>query len=154
MKIGDRLPSLAGASAWLNGRPNIDDSRCRAMLVHFWSSGCALCHDAVDDITRWRNHFGARGLLAVGVYQLRPEQTLDAETAEREARRLMRIDYPCALDGERVLTARFNSEYPPGYYLFDGSHVLRHRQMGNANLERIDEIIERILSPHGRNVPT
>lgn len=116
------------------------------MLVHFWSTGCPLCHEGVVDIARWRARFAQLGLVTIGVYQLRERETFDPASAEREALIAMHIDYPCALDAVRVLAARFQSDYPPGYYIFDGERTLRHRQMGNASLHAIDAIIERILS--------
>lgn len=144
MKLGDHLPSLADATAWLNGPPKPGELSDAPVLLHFWSSDCPLCHEGAHAIARWRLRFAGSGLVTIAIYQLRPDQILDASAAEFEARELMHLDHPCALDGSGAIARRFDSTYPPGYYLFDRSHELRHRQMGNAELERLEAIIDRL----------
>jgi hypothetical protein len=144
MKLGERLPSFDGATAWFNGRPSTGDLTGYVVLVHFWSRGCPLCHEAVVDIDRWRTCFAAHGLVMLSVLQMRPDETIDIACAERDARTLMRIRYPCAVDGTGELASRFDSIYAPGYYVFDRANALRHRQMGNARLDCIDELLGRL----------
>lgn len=144
MKLGDRLPSFDGATAWFNGQPSTGDFSGRVVLVHFWSGSCSLCHEAVVDIERWRMLFAARGLVMVAVYQRKASETIDIAAAEWDAHASMRIGYPCAVDGTGELAGRFDSMYAPGYYVFDEANALRHRQMGNARLDRIDELIARL----------
>jgi AhpC/TSA family protein len=145
MKLGDRLPSLEGASTWLNGTPDVSLINGHPLLVHFWSRGCPLCHEGVRELEKMRRRFSSRGLVSLAAFQPRPDEQFDAAAAERDARELMNIDYSCALDASGTLARRFESVFAPGYYLFDPEHRLRHRQMGNAHLERIEELIERIL---------
>jgi len=146
MRLGDPFPSLDGATAWLGAAPKAGDFAGRALLVHFWSAACPLCHEGARDIARWRERFGRRGLATLGVYLPRPEESAELQRTERDARESMRIEYPCALDFEKRLAARFEIEFAPGYYLFDRSHRLRHRQVGNREIASIDAIIERMLS--------
>jgi thiol-disulfide isomerase/thioredoxin len=145
MKLGDLLPPLDGASAWLNGKPDISRIAGHPTLVHFWSRGCPLCHDGIPELEKLRGRFSPLGLVTLAVFQLRPHEMFDAAAAERDARELMNLDYPCALDASGVLARRFESAYAPGYFLFDREHRLRHRQMGNALLERVEGLVERML---------
>jgi thiol-disulfide isomerase/thioredoxin len=151
MNLGDRLPSFDGATAWFNSQPSTGDLAGHVVLVHFWSGGCPLCHEAVVDIDRWRACFAARGLITLSVYQPRPNETIDIACAERDARTLMRIGYPCAVDGTGELASRFDSIYAPGYYVFDRANALRHRQMGNGRLDGIDELLGRLCERDGES---
>ena len=146
MKLGDPLPRLDGATHWLNGGDAavtqvVADFRA-PLLVHFWSTACPLCHEGVQSIASWRAP--AHGRLAVlAVYQIKDEETVDLARVTTEAAR-MGIEYPCAIDEAGTLAERFDSEFAPGYYLFDRDRVLRHRQMGSAGLDRVGALIERL----------
>ena len=145
MKLGDALPSFDDVANWLGVRPDRVVADGRPLLVHFWSTRCPLCHEGAESISRWRLRFAPQGLATIAVYQPRATETIDLAGVERDARSAMHIKYPCAVDASGVLAARFNSEYPPGYYLFDRNGELRHRQMGNAKLHRLEALIERLL---------
>ena len=134
--------------AWV-GDPPAQAPDDRAVLVHFWSSGCPLCHEGMRVIHRWRERYAPRGLQTIAVYQARPDARPEIEDAEREARALMRIDYPCAFDGAGRLAAAFENPYAPGYFFFDRDGRLRHRQMGNTGLARLDPLIARMLGGEG-----
>jgi thiol-disulfide isomerase/thioredoxin len=143
VKLGDPLPSFDGASRWLDGPvdPSLLDSR--PVLVHFWSTSCPLCHEGVRDIARWRERFP--DLVVVAVFQPRADEPYDPTSVERDARESMDIAYPCAIDAQDALARRFDSAYSPGYYVFDEEHRLRHRQMGNARLDVIEALLERLV---------
>jgi len=119
------------------------------VLVHFWSTGCPLCHEAVGIIDRWRDRFGERGLALIAVCQPKVNEAFDVRLARREAREEMRIDHPCALDVDGALARAFGSEFAPSYFVFDGTRVLRHRQTGNARLTAVEECLDRCLESSG-----
>lgn len=143
MKIGDALPSFDGAIEWLDGPVTPSQLVGRPVLVHFWSTSCPLCHDGVSDIARWRDRLP--DLVVIAAWQPRIDESFDAATVKRVARESMEIAYPCAIDSAGALARRFDSVYPPGYYLFDAAHRLRHRQMGNARLEVMEALLERLV---------
>ena len=111
------------------------------LFVHFWSSGCPLCHEGAPSIHALRERFPS--LAVIAVYQPRPDETPDRAAIARDAATLMRIDYPCAVDAAGALARAFDNPYAPGYYLFDADRRLRHRQMGNAGFDALGEILER-----------
>jgi hypothetical protein len=91
-------------------------------------------------------------LVAVAVYQPRPDQPLEIDAVRHHARERMHIDYPCAIDGAGGLERRFDNPFAPGYFVFDRDRRLRHRQMGNARLDAVEALLERLLvkaSPAG-----
>lgn len=144
MTLGDPFPSLAGATSWILGPPRNEDLAGHALLVHFWSTGCPLCHAGMHDIARLRLRFGTGTLQTIAVFQPRHDESPDDEFVRREAAVTMRIDYACAVDLAGDLAGRFQSEYPPSYYLFDKAHRLRHRQAGNSSLNLLEALISRI----------
>ena len=144
MDLGDRLPSFEGVE-WLDGfAPALRDGI--PTLVHFWSTGCPLCHEAAVDVIAWRAKHSPDVLDVIAVYAMRPDATtIDAVAARRDARSLMRIAWPCAIDRGRELERAFSCQYSPGYFIFDGDGVLRHRQVGNDRLDRIGELLGRLV---------
>jgi thiol-disulfide isomerase/thioredoxin len=146
------MPPLLGATHWLWKKPADSDLAGRPVLVHFWSSGCPLCHEGMATIARWRTSFEARGLITVAVYQPRSDGVVDEKRVRDEAASMMRIGYACALDGDRRLEAAFKNPFSPGYYFFDARHRLRHRQMGNEGLGRLEELLDRSLEAGNRHV--
>jgi Redoxin len=150
MKIGDALPDLSALDIrWLDGLTP-PDLAGRAVLIHCWSSGCALCHEGVADIRRWRERYERLGLTVVAVWQPRNGETVDIDDVSRDARTSMRIDYSCAIDAGGSLVARFGNTYAPGYFVFDRAHALRHRQMGNGGFDRIDELLTDLFEERKR----
>lgn len=143
MKLGDPLPSFDGAE-WLEGvaaRPRAGTPA----LVHFWSTGCPLCHEGADEVHAWRAAHGESVLDVIAVYAMRPDATtIDADAVRRDARALMRIAWPCAVDRDRRLENAFACPYAPGYFIFDDRGRLRHRQMGNESLAAIGALLDRL----------
>jgi thiol-disulfide isomerase/thioredoxin len=144
MNLGDRLPSFEGVE-WLDGIAPALRAGAPA-LVHFWSTGCPLCHEGAGDVSTWRAKHGPDVLDVIAVYAMRPDATtIDVDSARRDARSIMRIAWPCAIDRERTLERVFSCPYSPGYFIFDAGGVLRHRQMGNDRLDRIAELLDRFV---------
>lgn len=143
MTLGDRLPPFEGVE-WLDG-VKLDLPPDRPLLVHFWSSGCPLCHEGAQDVAGWHAKHGSDALDVVAVYAMRPDASeVDVDAVRRDARSVMRIEWPCAIDRDRSLERAFACPYAPGYFIFDAAGVLRHRQMGNDALERVGALIDRL----------
>src|SRR5437870_13818063 len=98
MRLGDTLPAFDDATSWLNERFDSTDAAGSPVLVHFWSSGCPLCHEGAREIARFRSRFAPFGLHVVAVYQRRSDVSAGDASIERDARDLMQIDYTCAID--------------------------------------------------------
>jgi len=146
MKLGDRSPAFDDRFEWLDGiEPQ--SSTGRPLLVHFWSTGCPLCHEGAELVNEWRSKYSAEALDVIAVFVPRPETTsFDIEAVRRDARHLMHIDHPCVVDRHRKLQSSFECPYAPGYFVFDHEGKLRHRQMGNDSLAGIDVLIDRLVA--------
>jgi hypothetical protein len=60
----------------------------------------------------------------------------------------MGITWPCAVDNEHTLVRRFENQFVPAYYVFDGEGKLVHRQAGDRGFERLHNKIEDLLGRH------
>lgn len=131
---------------WINGpEPKAEALAGKPLLVHFWSVSCHICHDVAEEVARWQAEYGPRGLEVIAVHQPRSAEELDAAKVAEDATTAMRITWPCAVDNGHALVDRFENQFVPAYYLFDGDHALVHRQAGDRGFERLHAKIATVL---------
>jgi thiol-disulfide isomerase/thioredoxin len=139
------LPSLEGATAWLNGEPETGALKDAPVVVSFWSKSCYLCHESAEQFAQWRDKFAGAGVTFVSVHQPRSEDELDVEAVSRDAIEEMKLTQPVAIDNDHVIVDRFENQFVPAFYVFNRKHELRHFQAGGKGFERIEAAIERLL---------
>ncbi len=148
MRIGTQMPSLEGATEWLNATGAHADAEAKGhpVLVHFWSVSCGVCKENLPKVARWRDERAGRGLRVVAVHMPRYEADTDAE-AVRDAVAEYNITEPCAVDNEHRLRDAFRNEqgYVPAYYLFDAEGKLRCFAAGERGLAVVAASLERLL---------
>jgi thiol-disulfide isomerase/thioredoxin len=148
LEIGVSMPSLEGATEWLNatGAHAAHESRGHPTLVHFWSVSCGVCKENLSRVAEWRDRFGARGLRVVAVHMPRDEADTDTE-AVRDAVTEYDIKEPCAVDNEHRLRDAFQNGQGsvPAYYLFDAEGKLRSFAAGERGFALVAAAIERLL---------
>ncbi len=149
MRIGTEMPSLEGATEWLNatGAAAEAKSEGRPTLVHFWSVSCGVCKENLPRVARWRDERGSDGLRVVAVHMPRYEADTDVE-AVREAVATYNITEPCAVDNGHKLRDAFQNEhgYVPAYYLFDAEGNLRGFAAGEFGVKVIGPALDRVLA--------
>jgi thiol-disulfide isomerase/thioredoxin len=149
MRIGTEMPSLEGATEWLNatGAHAAHEAQGHPTLVHFWSVSCGICKDNLPRVAEWRDERAVAGLRVVAVHMPRYEADTDTEQV-RDAVARYRITEPCAIDNEHKLRAAFQNEqgYVPAYYLFDSAGKLRGFAAGERGLSLIAAALERVLA--------
>ncbi|HEY1726895.1 MAG TPA: redoxin family protein [Candidatus Baltobacteraceae bacterium] len=147
LRVRDALPSLEGATRWINGAElSPSELTGRAVFLHFWSMTCYVCHDVAPEVEHWRRMFEPAGLLFVAVHQPRVPQELDVDAAIDDALNEMNLSHRVAFDNDLQIVGRFDNEFVPAYYLFDREHKLRHFQAGDKSYDRIEAAIERVLA--------
>ncbi|MDQ2681696.1 MAG: TlpA family protein disulfide reductase [Candidatus Eremiobacteraeota bacterium] len=139
------MPSPAGAAAWINGEPRLEELRGLPIFVHFWSISCYICHDVVDQVNSWRDKYGAQGLAFVSIHQPRGPEELDIAKVTADALGAMKMTQPCAIDNDHALVGRFENQFVPAYYIFNREHQLRHFQAGDKGYDRIESAIARVI---------
>lgn len=149
MRIGTEMPSLEGATEWLNatGAHAAHEAQGHPTLVHFWSVSCGICKDNLPRVAQWRDERAPDGLRVIAVHMPRYEADTDTE-AVRDAVAQYKITEPCAVDNEHRLRDAFRNEqgYVPAYYLFDGAGKLRGFAAGERGLSMISAALERLLA--------
>lgn len=127
------MPSLAGATEWLNGEPKAEDLAGAPVLVHFWSLSCHICHDNMPAIAEWRDAYAARGLRVVAIHLPREDAETDVARVREDAAR-MGITEPLGIDNAVAVADAFDNRFVPAYFLFDREGHLRSRSAGDAGL--------------------
>jgi thiol-disulfide isomerase/thioredoxin len=144
--LNSPLPSFDGVSHWRNGpAPTKIQLAGKPVLLHFFSSGCPLCHEGMPVVRRIHAAYASRGLIVIGAYQPRQNVKASLADAERECDLHIGPTHACALDADGTLAERFGNEWSPAYCVYDRSNRLRHYQMGNWNLKALDAIIQGCL---------
>lgn len=139
------LPSLEGATSWINGEVTPEEIRGLPLVVSFWSKSCYLCHETAEQFGKWRDAFAKRGVAFIAVHQPRSEDELDPGEVAKDALEEMKLTQPCAIDNSHTIVDRFQNQFVPAFYVFNRKHELRHFQAGGKGFERIEAAIERVL---------
>ncbi len=109
--LGTESPPLAGPGVRWIGGPALElregQLRGKAVLVRFFTEGCALCEQAAPTLNALHERFAGDGLAVVGVYHPKPygRKVADAEV-ERAAARL-RFRFRIAVDEDWNLLRRW-----------------------------------------------
>jgi thiol-disulfide isomerase/thioredoxin len=145
LRMRSPLPSLEGATAWINGEPDAVDLQAHPVFVQFWSISCYICHDVAARVNAWRDKYSKDGVKFISIHQPRSEAELDVNAVRNDALEAMKLTQPCAIDNDHTIVERFTNQFVPAYYVFDRNHELRHFQAGDKGYERIEAAIERVL---------
>ena len=140
------LPSLEGATTWVNGEPKPEELRGLPVVVSFWSKSCYICHETAGTFAEWRDKFAQHGVAFVAVHQPRSEDELDVDAVSKDAVEEMHLTQPIAIDNTHTIVDRFENQFVPAYYVFNRNHQLRHFQAGGKSFERIEAAIDRVMN--------
>jgi cytochrome c biogenesis protein CcdA/thiol-disulfide isomerase/thioredoxin len=143
------LPSLAGASSWLNSAPLTPESlRGRVVVVDFWTYSCINCLRSLPFIEAWYQKYKNHGLVVIGVHT--PEFAFEKnEDNVRRAVSDLGITYPVALDNDYAIWRAFNNHYWPAHYFVDASGQVRGHHFGEGDYDQSEQIIRQLLSRAG-----
>jgi hypothetical protein len=147
------MPSLGGATEWLNSGPlGPADLRGHAVLVDFWTLTCINWLRTEPYIRGWSQAYREDGLVVIGVHT--PEFSFEHEIdGVRQATRERAIDYPVAVDNEYEIWSAFDNHYWPALYFVDAEGVIRDQHFGEGRYEESERVIQRLLDIERRLVP-
>src|SRR5215472_9340129 len=113
------IPSLAGATEWLNSPPLASASlRGRVALIDFWTYTCVNWLRTLPYVRTWAEKYRDQGLVAVGVHT--PEFPFEHDIDNvRRAVKAMELPYPIAVDSDYGIWRGFNNHYWPALYFVD-----------------------------------
>lgn len=143
------LPSLRGASGWLNSRPlTLADLRGKVVLINFWTYTCVNWRRTLPYVRAWAEKYGNHGLVVIGVHT--PEFSFERKVDNiRWALKDMKITYPIAVDSDYAIWRAFNNQYWPASYFIDAKGHIRHHQFGEGNYQECEMVIQQLLSDAG-----
>ncbi|MBD1867393.1 thioredoxin family protein [Leptolyngbya sp. FACHB-671] len=149
LPIEGELPSLVGATTWLNSQPlTVDELRGKVVLINFWTYTCINWLRQLPYVRAWAEKYQDQGLVVIGVHtpEFGFEKNLDNV---RRALTDMRIDYPIAVDNDYAVWRAFGNRYWPALYFIDTQGRIRHHHFGEGEYERSERVIQQLLSEAG-----
>jgi thiol-disulfide isomerase/thioredoxin len=144
------MPSLDGATAWLNSEPlKSDELRGTVVLVDFWTYTCINWLRTLPYVRAWDEKYRDHGLLVIGAHT--PEFPFEHDLDNvRRAVQEMRVDYPVAVDNDYAVWSAFSNHYWPALYFIDAEGRIRRHQFGEGDYEEAERVIQQLLSEAGK----
>jgi thiol-disulfide isomerase/thioredoxin len=149
LPIEGTLPSLGGATGWLNSRPlGADDLRGKVVLLDVWTYTCINWLRTLPYVRAWAEKYKDQGLVVIGVHS--PEFPFEHDLDNvRWAVKDMRVAYPIAIDNDFAIWKALNNQYWPALYLVDAQGRIRHHQFGEGGYEATERAVQQLLVEAG-----
>jgi thiol-disulfide isomerase/thioredoxin len=149
LPVEGELPSLDGATGWLNSEPLTPASlRGHPVLVEFWTFTCINWIRTLPYVRAWFEKYRDDGLVVLGVHT--PEFDVERHIEHiRRAAEEMRIDYPIAVDSDYRIWRAFGNQYWPALYFVDADGRIRHHRFGEGEYEYGETVIQLLLAAAG-----
>src|SRR6266566_3330266 len=144
------LPSLSGATAWLNSPPlSAADLRGKVVLIDFWTYTCINWLRTLPYVRAWAEKYREHGVVVIGAHS--PEFSFEHDLDNvRRAAKDMRVSYPIAIDNDYAIWDAFENHYWPALYLVDAQGRIRSHQFGEGAYEQSEMMIQQLLAEAGR----
>ena len=144
------LPSLDGATAWINSPPlDAKALRGKVVLVDFWTYSCINCLRTLPYVRAWSQKYGPYGLVVIGAHT--PEFEFEHSIANvQRAVKDLGIGYPVAVDSRQTLWNAFGARAWPTFYFVDAEGRIRYRQLGEGRYDQAERMIQQLLREAGR----
>ena len=149
LPVEGQLPSLAGASGWLNSSPlTAAGLRGKVVLVNFWTYTCINWLRQLPYVRAWAGKYQDDGLVVLGVHTPEFDVERDLENVRRAVEDL-RVDYPVVIDNDYAIWDAFGNRYWPALYFVDTQGRIRHHRFGEGDYEQSEAIMQRLLTEAG-----
>src|SRR3954469_8386717 len=149
LPVEGRIPSLGGATGWLNSEPLTAASlRGRPVLVQFWTFTCINWLRTLPYVRSWYEKYQGDGLVVLGVHTPEFEVEQSVENVRRAAEE-MGIHYPIAVDSDYAIWSAFANRYWPALYFADADGRIRHHRFGEGDYEYSEIVIHGLLAEAG-----
>jgi cytochrome c biogenesis protein CcdA/thiol-disulfide isomerase/thioredoxin len=143
------MPSLAGATAWLNSAPLTPQAlRGKVVVVDFWTYSCINCLRSLPYVEAWYSRYKDHGLVVIGVHT--PEFAFERnEDNVRRAVSDLGITYPVAMDNDYAIWRAFNNQYWPAHFFIDSTGRIRSHHFGEGDYDQSEQTIRQLLTEAG-----
>jgi thiol-disulfide isomerase/thioredoxin len=149
LPIEGELPSLGGATGWLNSQPlTAAGLRGKVVLIDVWTYTCINWLRTLPYVRAWAEKYKDRGLVVIGVHA--PEFAFEKNIDNvRRAAKDMKVNYPIAIDNNYAIWRALKNEYWPALYFVDARGHIRHHHFGEGEYEQSERIIQQLLTEAG-----
>ena len=139
------MPSLGGATGWLNSGPlDLAELRGHVVMVNFWTFTCINWLRQEPYVRAWSQAYRDAGLVVIGVHT--PEFSFEHEIDRvRQATTERGIDYPVAVDNDYAIWSAFANHYWPALYFVDPDGIIRDHHFGEGRYEQSERVIQQLL---------
>ena len=140
-----RMPSLGGATGWLNSEPlGPAELGGHVVIVNFWTLTCINWLRQEPYVRAWSQAYRDDGLVVIGLHT--PEFSFEHEIDRvRQATNERGIDYPVALDNDYEIWSAFDNNAWPALYFVDTEGIVRDDHFGEGRYEESERVIQRLL---------
>jgi thiol-disulfide isomerase/thioredoxin len=146
LPVEGELPSLGGATGWLNSSPlTAAGLRGKVVLVNFCTYTCINWLRQLPYVRAWAGKYSGQGLAVVGVHTPEFAFERNVENVSRAVRE-MRIDYPVAIDNDYTVWSAFYNHYWPALYFADAEGLIRHHHFGEGEYQQSEMVIQQLLA--------
>lgn len=146
---GGTMPSLSGATRWLNSPPlSAEALKGKVVLVDFWTYSCINCLRSLPYVKAWAEKYRDQGLVVIGVHAPEFAFERDIDNVTKEAKKLG-VTYPIAIDNDYRIWRAFNNQYWPAHYFIDASGHIRYEHFGEGDYARSEKVIQELLRQAG-----
>jgi cytochrome c biogenesis protein CcdA/thiol-disulfide isomerase/thioredoxin len=149
LPIEAAMPSVSGATAWLNSPPLSTDSlRGKVVLVDFWTYSCINCLRSLPYVKSWYAKYKDHGLVVIGVHA--PEFAFERDLGNvSKAVKDLGVAYPVALDNDFAIWRGFDNQY-----FIDANGRIRGHHFGEGDYGKSEQEIRQLLVAAGyTNLP-
>src|SRR5690349_12957524 len=151
-KVQSKLPSLAGATEWLNRATAANrktanlETKGHPTLIHFWSISSETSKINLAQVAQLRGQRKHDGLRVIAIHSPQSEAEKDSHAVRDAAARLNLVE-PCALDNNHRLAEVFTTgaNNVPAYFLFDPEGNLRTSTTGPNGVDEIEDALDQML---------
>ena len=146
------LPSLSGATQWLNSPPLTPEGlRGKVVLADFWTYTCINWLRTLPYVRAWDEKYRDQGLVVIGVHT--PEFPFEKDMDNvRWAAKDMDVRYPIAVDSDYGVWRAFDNNYWPAAYVADVNGRIRFHHFGEGAYDETEKVIQRLLSERGQPI--
>jgi thiol-disulfide isomerase/thioredoxin len=149
LPVEGSLPSLAGATGWLNSPPlTTAGLRGSVVLVDFWTYTCINWLRTLPYLRAWAERYKQHGLVVIGVHTPEFDVEHDLDNVRRAVKEL-RVDYPVAVDSDYAIWSAFDNHYWPALYVVDAQGQIRHHRFGEGGYQESEMILQQLLTEAG-----
>jgi cytochrome c biogenesis protein CcdA/thiol-disulfide isomerase/thioredoxin len=149
LPIEGQLPSLSGATGWINSPPLTREGlQGKVVLIDFWTYSCINCLRSLPYVNGWYQKYKDHGLVVIGVHSPEFAFEKDAGNVQRAVHDLS-VTYPVALDSNYEIWRAFDNQYWPAHYFIDAKGNVRGHHFGEGGYPESEQIIRELLTEAG-----